>query len=152
VPPRAPLPEGVPNYVTPRGLALLRTELAELERERATITASDDVERERRLEVLRGRIAELGARLATAQLVDPRMQPHDDVRFGATVSLRDEHGTAARYTIVGVDEAAPSEGRIAFLAPLARALLGRAVGDTTTLRTTTGEQHLEIEDITYEDP
>lgn len=152
VPPRAPLPSGVPNYVTARGHALLREELALLERERNRIDAAlDEAERDRRRKVTGARIAALQSRIATAVLVDPRHQPHDEVRFGAMVRVRDEDGRASRYTIVGVDEAAPAEGRIAFLAPLAVALTGLAVGDTARLRTAGADQELVVEAIAYED-
>jgi transcription elongation factor GreB len=73
------------------------------------------------------------------------------VRFGATVTVRDEDGVLLRYTIVGVDEAAPAEGRIAFLAPVARALTGLRVGDVATLRTASGEHALTIEAITWDE-
>lgn len=151
VPPRAPLPTGVPNYVTARGLELLRTELAMLEQERVGLTATtEDTERTRKLAINAARAAALGERIASAQLVDPRRQSHDDVRFGATVTLRREDGTTARWTIVGVDEADPAHGRIAFLAPLARAVTGLRVGDAGTLRTANGEEALEVVAIDYD--
>lgn len=155
VAPRAPLPPGVPNYVTPRGLALLRAELVELEaaRQRLDAARSDEVEQRRRLAIVGRRLSELGARLASAQLVDPRLQPHDAVRFGASVRLRTAAGAHAgeerALTIVGVDEADPAAGRIAFTAPIARAILGRAVGDSATLATARGDEELEILSIDY---
>jgi transcription elongation factor GreB len=153
VPQRAPLPTDVPNYVTARGLALLRDELAGLERERGSLADAvlDDVERERRRKVNGVRIAALSNRIASAEVVDPRRQPHDQVRFGATVTVRASDDTVSRYTIVGVDEAAPAAGRIAFLAPLARALTGLAVGDTARLRIGSGEHELVVEAIAYDD-
>jgi transcription elongation factor GreB len=155
VPPRAALPAGVPNYVTPRGLGLLRTELADLEAQRARLAApNDDVDRRHRLAVLDRRLADLGARLASAQVVDPRGQPHDEVRFGATVTLRtlagERPGEERRYTIVGVDEADPAQGRVAFVAPLARAILGCRRGDTASLRTARGEEELEVTEVRYD--
>ncbi len=151
VPPRAPLPPGVPNYVTARGLTLLRSELGDLEHERTVlIGAPDDSERTRRLAMNAARIAALASRIASAQLVDPREQPREDVRFGASVELRAEDGTRQRYTIVGVDEADPANGRIAFLAPMARALLGLRVGDVATLHTANGERTFDVEGISYE--
>ena len=151
VPPRPPLPDGVPNYVTARGLALLRDELAALEAERAAIVAAggDDAERARRLARESARIAALNGRIASAELVDPRRQPRDEVRFGATVTVRDDDGHDRRYAIVGVDEADPSTGRIAFLAPVARALQGARVGDLVTVRTGRGEESLEVLAIAY---
>lgn len=152
MPPRAPLPAGVPNFVTARGLALLRDELTRLDHERAALAdaADDDAEHERRRKVNAARLAALATRIVTARLVDPREQDHGVVRFGATVTVRDEDdGATLRYTIVGVDEAAPAEGRIAFLAPLARALTGLRVGDTARLRTASAERELTVAAIDY---
>ena len=151
VPPRAPLPAGVPNYVTARGLELLRTELSMLEHERSALTATtENTDRSRKLALNAARTSALGERIASAQLVDPRRQSHDEVRFGATVTLLHEDGTTARWTIVGVDEADPAHGRIAFLAPLARALTGLQTGDIGKLHTTNGEEALEVVAIDYE--
>jgi transcription elongation factor GreB len=155
VAPRAPLPAGVPNYVTPRGLALLRAELVQLEaaRQRLDAARSDEVEQRRRLAIVGRRLSELSARLASAQLVDPRLQPHDAVRFGASVRLRTAAGARPgeerELTIVGVDEADPAAGRIAFTAPIARTILGRTVGDVATLATARGDEELEILSIDY---
>jgi hypothetical protein len=66
VPPRAPLPAGIPNYVTLRGIELLRTELTTLERERGALAAAaDDQERARRLWINTARMAALAERIAT---------------------------------------------------------------------------------------
>lgn len=151
VPPRAPLPAGVPNYVTARGLELLRTELAMLEQERGVLTATtEDTDRTRKLALNAARAAALAERLASAQLVDPRRQSHEEVRFGATVTILHEDGGKKRWSIVGVDEADPAHGRIAFLAPLARVLTGLRVGDVGTLRTANGEEALEVVAIDYD--
>jgi transcription elongation factor GreB len=145
VPPRAPLAEGVTNYVTQRGLACLREELERLEAERA---ASSDPHT---VATLGARISELGARIATAVTVDPATQSHDEVRFGATATVRTESGEVRRYQVVGVDEADVEHGRVAFVAPLARALLGKEVGDTARVRTPRGIEKLEVIAISYED-
>lgn len=152
--PRAPLPPGVPNYVTARGLGLLRAELAVLEAERARLTGGvDDPERARNLAVTASRLRELAARIAGAEVVDPRVQPRDEVCFGATVTLRTVHGARAgeerKLQIVGVDEADAAAGRVAFIAPIARAVLGLHVGDSTLLRTPGGEEELEVLAIDY---
>jgi transcription elongation factor GreB len=151
VAPRAPLPPGVPNRVTPRGLALLRAELAELEEERSRILSAEEDDRRRRLARVEARLGELVPRLASAEVVDPRSQPRDEVCFGASVVVAVTDGPDAgeerRFRIVGVDEADPSRGRIAFLAPLARAVLGRRVGDVVTVELPRGEQEIEIVEI-----
>src|SRR3569833_120896 len=150
VPPRAPLPAGTPNYVAVRGLAMLRAELAELEAERAEMQTErgDEPERAPRLTALGERIAALRERLAIAKLIDPVTQPQDAVRFGATVTLRTLSGKypgeERRYSLVGGDEADAAAGRIAFTAPLARALLGRRVSEEARRATAQGEEVLEI--------
>jgi transcription elongation factor GreB len=154
--PRPPLPAGVPNHVTARGLGLLRAELVVLEAERARLAAGerDDAERTRRLAVNASRLRELSARIASAQVVDPRLLPHDEVRFGATVTVRTRSGPRAgeerRLQIVGVDEADAAAGRVAFTAPIVRAILGLHVGATALLRTALGEEELEIVAIDYD--
>lgn len=165
IPPRAPLPEGVPNYVTARGLQLLRAEQHDLERERAEAEQqTDETERRRTLSAMTARLAALDSRLRSAVLVDVadnRGQPRDEVRFGATVTVRSGSGAVRTYEIVGVDEARTGEGRsvhrnvhrnvqkIGFIAPLARALLGRRAGDVATVKTPRGEEDLEILSIEY---
>ncbi|GAB4016926.1 GreA/GreB family elongation factor [Spirosoma koreense] len=152
IPARAPLPPATTNYVTPRGLRLLHTELDELETERAQaqIDSGDETERTRRLAELNGRIANLNQRIASAKVVDTPTQASDGVRFGATVDLRSLTNKAAKtmqFTIVGVDEANASQGLIAFTAPIARLLLGKHVGESISLRTPQGENKLQITHI-----
>jgi transcription elongation factor GreB len=154
--PRPPLPAGVPNFVTARGLGLLRTEAAALEAERARLAAdvSDDAERSRRLAVNASRLRELSARIASARVVDPRALPHDEVRFGATATVRARSGPrtgeARRLQIVGVDEADAAAGRVAFTAPIARAILGLRAGETALLRVAQGEEELVVVAIDYD--
>jgi transcription elongation factor GreB len=152
IPPRAPLPEGTPNYVTARGLLALSEELRALHEERARLEAAEGGEdRVRALAVSTGRVRDLEERIASATLIDPRAQPHDDVRFGARVTVQGESGEARRYEIVGVDEADAAHGRVAFVAPIARALLGKRVGDVVTLRTPRGDEELEVLAIDYDE-
>lgn len=152
VPPRAPLPDGQPNYVTPRGMAALKAEHQELARERARLEGAESAEdRTRALAAVALRTAALEERLTSAQLVDPARQPQDEVRFGATVTLRSNDGEERRYTLVGVDEADAKVGRLAFVAPLARALLGKRAGDSAIVRTPRGEEEWEITCVAYDD-
>jgi len=145
VPSRRPLPAGATNYVTPRGLESLRAELHRLNSERLELAATpSDPDRALQLAALHARIRELEERIASAVQVDPGAQPRDEVRFGARVTVRGEAGVERHYEIVGVDEADATSGRVAFLAPLARALLGRRVGEVVTLRTPRGEEELEV--------
>jgi transcription elongation factor GreB len=143
VPRRAPLPEDTRNYVTPRGLRLLRAELDGLF---AEVAAREGGARGSSSELLalRTRISELEARLASAELVDPAQGALDVVRFGARVTVRVADGAERSYRIVGVDEANAAEGRLAFVAPLARALIGKRAGDVVSWSTPRGDDEVEI--------
>lgn len=149
---RAPLPPRAPNYVTERGLAQLRAELArELERWAARDSAGSDTERARAGALHGAYVADLEARLASAVLVERGQQPRDEVRFGAHVRVRGGSGAERNYRIVGVDEADAANGAIAFVAPLARALLGKRVGDVALVKTPAGEDELEVLAIDYDE-
>lgn len=162
IPARAPLPPGVTNYVTPRGLALLHTELDELETERGFVQTgvAEETDRTRRLAELNGRIGALNQRIASAKVVQTHSQPQAGeskriVRFGATVTLHSPSMKSSdevrRLTVVGVDEADASHGLIAFTAPIARLMLGKQVGELIFLRTPQGENVMEIVDISYKE-
>lgn len=152
VPPRAPLPAGVPNYVTPRGDRLLREEKAALVAERSRLAAAsgmEETERKRQLAAVAERLAMLQERLARTQLVDPRRQSGEAVRFGAHVVLTGSDGSERRFQIVGVDEADAAEGRVAFTSPIARAVTGKKVGDAAELATASGTESLVVHAIRY---
>ena len=144
--PRAPLPEGALNYVTPRGLALLCAERATVEASRPDPEALDGAGA---LMVHNARLSALDARIKSAVLLEPERLPRNEVRFSARVTLRNEAGEERTYRIVGVDEADASFGRIAFTAPLALRLSGKRVGDIVSLRSGPGEVDFEIVDIDY---
>ena len=156
VPPRAALPPGTPNYVTPNGLAQLRTELTALEAERSQAEADHsglDLDRSHRLSLLNGRLALLAERIASARVIDPAAQPPQEVRFGATVVLRTVGGSRAgaerTFTLVGVDEADVAAGKLGFVAPLARVLIGARVGSRVVLPLGNQPETVEITRITY---
>ena len=81
---------------------------------------------------IEGRIAELESKLANAQIIDPSAIDSDgSITFGATVELEDStSGVMVTYQIVGDDEADIKHGKISIGSPIARALIGRAEGDT----------------------
>lgn len=106
-----PIPAG-PNLVTPRGLALIQARVAELEAHPSEQTARD--------------LRYWRQRLATARVVAPAAT--DTIAFGARVRIRLD-GRERAIELVGDDEADPAAGRIAFSAPLARALIGAGEGD-----------------------
>jgi transcription elongation factor GreB len=144
--PRAPLPPGVPNYVTRRGLAQLQRERAALEAARPD---QDGGGGPSALASHHARLGALDLRIANAVTVDAAALPHDEVRFSAAVTLRDDAGHERRYRIVGVDEADPGSGRIAFVAPLARELAGKRLGDTVSLLQQGAPTDYEIIAIDY---
>ncbi|HRD54160.1 MAG TPA: GreA/GreB family elongation factor [Flavobacteriales bacterium] len=155
IPPRAPLPDGVLNYVTPRGLRLLHGERDALERsigEALGDQALADYDRRRTVAELEGRLALLQERIVTARVVEPGDDPPAEVRFGCAVRFRylegPQQGTERSFTIVGVDEADVKEGRIAFTAPIARALMGKRAGELIALRLGAAPQKLELMAIT----
>jgi len=147
-PRRATLPVGVPNYVTVQGLEQLQAELA-VELAREAPVAGGESERARARALRAARLADLQARIATAVVVRSDEQPRDEVRFGAEVTVKSSAGALRRYRIVGVDEADASRAALAFTAPLARALLGKRVGEAALVTTPAGEDELEVVAIDY---
>ena len=100
---------------------------------------------------LEGRVRLLEDRLARAQVIDPTGQTPDQVRFGVTVDLEDvESGERVTYQILGEEESDVAQGRISVTSPVARALLGKEVGDSVTVRVPKGTREFEILDIRFE--
>ncbi|WP_192820946.1 GreA/GreB family elongation factor [Rufibacter sp. LB8] len=154
--PRAALPPGVTNYVTPKGLELLRQELEELEAQRAKTEASPDepANRTRQLTILKAQISALSERLNNAKVIDNSGQAPEEVRFGATVTLKTvkggKPGLVRTFTIVGVDEASLPQGKIAFVAPIAKAVIGAKPGQQVTLRFGKEEELVEVTGLVYQ--
>ncbi|MBK7541790.1 MAG: transcription elongation factor GreA [Candidatus Competibacteraceae bacterium] len=98
-----------------------------------------------------GRIADIEAKLANAQIIDvTTLAPSDKVVFGSTVVLNDEDsGEESRYQIVGEDEADIKDGKISFGSPIARALIGKQVGDVVDVKTPGGLKSYEIVGVQY---
>lgn len=150
VPPRADLPEGVRNYVTRVGMDELLTEKKMLIDERNNLDSSNENEKRIALNHINAKLQLLNNRIATAEVVNPKNQPQNEIRFGALITLK----TAATqkiqtFQIVGVDEADIAKGKISFISPLARALLHKKIGDRAFLKRPTGDMVFEIMDITY---
>ncbi|TRO66517.1 GreA/GreB family elongation factor [Christiangramia sabulilitoris] len=150
IPPRAALPEGVTNYVTPKGLAELKREMKDLEEKRANVQAENDTEKRRAQSLIDGKINLLAERLQTARILDPKEQPEDEIRFGAYVKLKNENsGQLQEFQIVGVDEADIRKKKIAFIAPIAKAITGSKEGDLVELKLGTEIRNLRVLEITY---
>lgn len=98
-----------------------------------------------------GRIKEIEAIIAFSEVIDPAQLSGDRVVFGATVRLSDtDSGEEAEYTIVGEHEADIKQGLIAVTAPVARALIGKEVGDTAPVRTPKGMREYEILEVKFQ--
>ncbi|SHL37260.1 Transcription elongation factor, GreA/GreB family [Roseovarius marisflavi] len=141
---------GHPNHVTPQGLAALKARHASLEAEVNRLREGreflDDLHP---LAVAERDLRYVEARLNTAILVPPPEGPCDQVLFGATVTVADEEGRQASYTIVGEDESDPEKRLISAFSPLARALIEARVGDIVEWPKPTGVVELEVRRVTY---
>src|SRR5262245_21843986 len=90
-----------------------------------------------------GRINELETKVGGAEVIDAPSEG-DRITFGSTVLLEDEAGKEYRYWIVGSDEADPTRGKISILAPLARTLIGKNVGDRVAARVPGGTRTFDV--------
>lgn len=98
-----------------------------------------------------GRIKEIEGKLADAQVIDiTKITPTGKVIFGATVTLIDvADDSKKRYRIVGEDEADISQEKISVMSPLARAMVGKSVGDAVVVQTPNGEHEYEVERVEH---
>jgi transcription elongation factor GreB len=161
-----PLPVGSKNYMTPAGYAQLDAEFNQLwkvERPKLVETISwaasngdrsengDYIYGKKRLREVDRRIRFLAKRLEHAVVVDPVTREHtDQVFFGATVTVADTDGNESTYAIVGLDEADAGRGRIAWISPMARALLKAREGDTVSVQTPEGRREVDIIEVRYQ--
>ena len=130
--PDRPIPAG-PNLVTPAGLAALERQLAQARAAYDAAMAIEDVNERRRQAANPFRdLRYFTERLRMAQVVPPPKQT-DAVAFGSTVTVERDDGRVQTYRIVGEDEADPATGTVSFASPMARALLGKGVGDVVSV-------------------
>ncbi len=122
-----------PNYVTPRGLTLLREALGRAE-------AAGN---EREARYYRNRVE-------TAIVVEPSLHPKNLVEFGATVCAHDATGGVLQIRIVGEDEAEPLRGSISWESPIARAMTDHRVGDRVVVIRPAGPIEYTIDAIVYD--
>ena len=151
--------------MTPTGYATMRTQLYKLKN-------VDRIANSRAIEIARGhgdlsenadysaakdeqglieaRIRELEAKIALAEVIDPTKLSGSRVKFGATVTMEDtETGEPTRYTIVGENEADIKKGRISIGAPVARAMIGKEIGDTVTVQSPKGKREYEVTEVEW---
>lgn len=150
VPQRAYLPDGVPNFVTRNSMEQLLAEKEALIREKEAVGSSNENEKRIALNFINAKLQLLNNRIADARVVDLTEQPQNEIRFGATVTLRTEvSGKTQVFQITGVDEANIARGKISFISPLAKAMINKKVGDTIALKRDREEIIYVIMDITY---
>jgi transcription elongation factor GreA len=151
--------------MTVNGKRLLEEELRQLlSVERPTVVKAIEVARangdlsenadysaaKERQSFIEGRIMEINAKIAAAQVIDPKGIKSEKVVFGAQVKLLDvEKDEKVQYAIVGVDEADAKSGKISITSPIARALIGKAVGDEVVVNAPKGKYAFEILEIAY---
>ena len=150
--------------VTPRGAQKLKDELARLKEERPRISREIGAARElgdlsenaeyhaakERQGIVEAQIKDLEDKISRLEVIDPKSLGGDRVRFGATVCLTNlETDEEVTYQIVGPDEADLKEGTISVSAPLARAIIGKELGDEITVRLPGGTRVYEIASIEF---
>jgi transcription elongation factor GreA len=150
--------------MTPRGAAKLKEELARLKGERPKISREIGVAREHgdlsenaeyhaakeRQGMVEAQIKDIEDKLSRSEVIDPSKLSGDRIRFGATVSLSNsETDEQVTYQIVGADEADIEQGLISVSAPLARALIGKEVGDEVAVVLPVGKRTYEVIEIAF---
>ncbi len=100
--------------------------------------------------MIEAKIREFEAKLALSEVIDPTKMSGDKVMFGATVTIEDtENSDQQTYTIVGEHEANIKKHKISIGAPVARALIGKSVGDTVTIATPKGKREVEVVSVEW---
>jgi transcription elongation factor GreB len=152
------------RYITPEGMQALRDELHQLWKvERPQVTAvvheaakngdrsenGDYIYGKRRLREIDSRVRFLSKRIDEMEVVDQLPADRERIFFGAWVTVEDEDGKEMTYRIVGPDEFDLTAGKLSMDAPLARALLGKRVGDDIVFQSPAGERELYIAAVRY---
>ena len=151
--------------VTANGLAQMQEELKQLKnvarpeviraiaeaREHGDLSENAEYHAAReRQSFIEGRVGELEDKISRAEVIDVSKLSGDTVKFGATITIVDEETDEEQaYQLVGEWEAEVKEGRMAITAPLARALIGKSVGDSVEVSTPKGEKSYEILKVRY---
>jgi len=151
--------------MTPEGHAALNAELAELKAERPKISQEIGIARDHgdlkenaeyhaakdKQGMCEARIAEIEDRLSRAEVIDTSKLSGERVKFGAFVELEDiDNGKAVTYRLVGADESDIEQGKISITSPVARAIVGKEVGDEVRVETPGGVRNYEVTDVRWE--
>ena len=151
--------------MTPERHAALVAELSALKAERPKISQEIGVARDHgdlkenaeyhaakeKQGLCEARIADIEDKLARAEVIDPSTLSGDKVKFGALVELEDmDNGKVVIYRLVGPDESDLQQGKISITSPVARAIVGRAVGDEVQVQTPGGVRNYEISAVRWD--
>jgi transcription elongation factor GreA len=150
--------------MTPDGHAALTAELAALKAERPKISQEIGIARDHgdlkenaeyhaakdKQGMCEARINEIEDKLSRAEVIDPTTLSGEKVKFGAIVELEDmDNGKMVTYRLVGPDESDIKEGKISITSPVARALVGREVGDEVRVQAPGGVRNYEVSDVRW---
>jgi transcription elongation factor GreB len=161
-------PKNLKNYISPAGLARLKSELLQLlDTDRPEVVklvswAASNGDRsengdylygKKRLREIDRRIRFLVKRIDAAEVVDASLNyGRETVFFGATVTILRESGEEQTITIVGIDEMDTQNGHVSWIAPISKALIKHAVGEEVILQTPLGPEPIEILAVSYPKP
>ncbi|MGB8222534.1 MAG: transcription elongation factor GreA [Polyangiales bacterium] len=150
--------------MTPEGHAALVAELSVLKAERPKISQEIGIARDHgdlkenaeyhaakeKQGMCEARIADIEDKLARAEVIDPSTLGGDKVKFGALVELEDmDNGKVVTYRLVGPDESDLQQGKISITSPVARAIVGKEVGDEVQVQTPGGVRNYEISAVRW---
>ncbi len=153
------------NYITPQGFKKLQDEFKKLfhdERPKLVETVAwaagngdrsengDYIYGKKRLREIDKRLQFLRDRIESALVVDPKEVQSEKIVFGAIVDIEDEDGEFKTYQIVGEDEIEPGKNKISWRSPMAKAMLGKKVGDELEIRRPAGLLIAEVKGIRFE--
>lgn len=141
--PHPALPEGATNWMTLDGMERIQSELHLLKEQRVASNEAATWGRE-----FEQRLVDLEYLLRTVEVVTPTDGPCNEVRFGTTVTVREQDGAEHNYRIVGLDETDADRGWVSWLSPIARALMGARRRNRVLFHFPDGKKELKIIDIT----
>jgi transcription elongation factor GreB len=150
VPPRADLPIGTENFVTPTGMDQLLNEKEKLLKAQENLDKSQDNEYRISFNNLNAKLQLLKERIASAKIINLKELPQNEVHIGAIVTFKNRiNHLIQTFQLVGVDEANISQKKISFTTPLAKALMHKKIGEEALLKLGEKENIFEILHIEY---
>ena len=152
VPARPRAGAGEKRYITPEGYRALQEELAALLAPEASTEGEIGLDAGVRKRERERRAQQLSDTLDQVRMVKPEASQEGRVFFGAWVTLEDEEGAEVTYRVVGPDEADVKAGRLSVESPLARALLGKEVGEAVQVERPRGAVEYTVTHVTYSPP